>query len=151
MKVTDEMIDAAAIAVRTSGGCGLSLKAGGPTVFCDHADLPDSVRDPDCSCKSGARAALEAALAAAPVGKVKVRYLVWEHPTTGPDEYKVTAKAIGCEYSYEIDNWGNERKPYRVSRTSGINPFKWAETVDSAKAFAQADFAARILSAIEEN
>jgi hypothetical protein len=60
--VTDEMVQVAALAIRTNGVCGCALN--GETVFCDNPGLPKEVHDPECLCKSNARAALEAALTA---------------------------------------------------------------------------------------
>jgi hypothetical protein len=80
---------------------------------------------------------------------MRIRQLVWQQPTVGPDEYMTVADADPCVFRYEIDNQGNERKPFRVRRSCNIQCFAWATSLDAAKVCAQRDFEDRIMSAIE--
>ncbi|MBC7149056.1 MAG: hypothetical protein H5U22_06720 [Rhizobium sp.] len=90
---------------------------------------------------------LTAAFAAMPGPAVKVKPLEWDEPRCGPDEYKTTGKADALGFYYILERrYMSDR--FTVTRSSDIQPFAWEDSPDAAKAAAQADCLARILSAL---
>lgn len=89
---------------------------------------------------------LTAALSAAP--KAVVKPLEWENPRAGPDEYRWWAKNHEGAILYTIEKTGSQIKPWVAIRKGDIQPSLWAETLDAAQAAAQANYEARILSAL---
>lgn len=79
---------------------------------------------------------------------VAVKALEWEAPTTGPDEYALVANAKIMEFRYEVRRCDGMKSTFTVTRSCDIQPFAWRDTIEGAKAAAQADYEARIRSAL---
>lgn len=90
--------------------------------------------------------AITAALSAMPA--VRVRGLEWDETRCDPDEYKAIGKDDALGFYYILERlYMSDR--FIVTRSSDIQPFTWHNSAEAAKAAAQADYEARILSAIE--
>lgn len=75
---------------------------------------------------------------------IKIKPLEWIDSRSGPDEYLIFAPTV-MNFRYEI---AASNRRFLVTRSCDIQPFAWADLIDSAKAKAMDDYEARIRSTL---
>lgn len=141
VRITDEMLKTATKAIIIQMQCydyGHLREDG------NFVTTEEKINLLEARAKEAARAALSAALSG--MEPVKVKPLEWVTDNFGPDEYIVYAKFF--DLRYEIEPPYSAGFNFRIKRSSDIQPFAWRDTLEAAKAAAQADYEQRIRSAL---
>lgn len=133
---TSERIEKAARAVMIEDGCGLTIN--GVRTLCDEASCGDA-GELSCMCRNAAKVALSAAEGVKP----RVKKLEWDGLRSGPYYIEIRAGGVADLYNNMDRDEDGEIDPMQGGYLTLIS-------LDDLKALAQADYEARILSALQE-
>lgn len=135
--------EAMARAFMLEDGCGLTER--GERLFCDDERADPEVRRGVCECRTiGARLADAALPLIEKACRPKVKALVWERCS----EFDYWRADASFGSGYEVAEFGAGPNDTRLNPPYGVLP-RWYGSAEEAKAAAQADYARRILDALE--